>query len=223
MRDVAKDAIAQIDALLAEIVPQLRDKSYESGVSKVFEGTSYVGQRLLTRAVAAIERLAPPGSRYVVDAQGEDSYFGALFDLPRLAAILQALRDDYEAGHVRSVEQLIHADVFEDFLEMADELQGHGYKDPAAVIAGSVLEEHLRKLASANGEPIEVSPGRTMKADAINARLGKSVYNKLEQKSVTAWLDLRNKAAHGQYDEYDAGQVAALIAAVREFMVRHPA
>ena len=26
-------------------------------------------------------------------------------------------------------------------------------------------------------------------------------YTKLDQKSVTAWLDLRNRAAHGRYGE----------------------
>ncbi len=31
-------------------------------------------------------------------------------------------------------------------------------------------------------------------------------YNKLDQKNVTAWLDLRNKAAHAQYHEYTAEQ-----------------
>jgi len=45
----------------------------------------------------------------------------------------------------------------------------------------------------------------------------------LEQKSVTAWLDLRNKAAHGHYDDYDHQQVAALIRDVREFLIRNPA
>jgi hypothetical protein len=48
-------------------------------------------------------------------------------------------------------------------------------------------------------------------------------YSILDQKSVTAWLDLRNKAAHGRYAEYQKEQVALLIDSVRNFMVRHPA
>lgn len=46
---------------------------------------------------------------------------------------------------------------------------------------------------------------------------------KLEQKSVTAWLDLRNKAAHGEYSEYNENQVKQLIIGVRDFIVRNPA
>lgn len=58
------------------------------------------------------------------------------------------------------------------------------------------------------------------KAEAINADLAKSVYDKLDQKSVTAWLDLRNKAAHGKYSEYNEEQVRSMLGAVREFIGR---
>jgi len=75
--------------------------------------------------------------------------------LKPLAATLRALRADYVDGYMQSIVELIHAEVFADFLEMADHLVGQGYKDPAAVLAGSVLEEHLRKLCIKNGIPID--------------------------------------------------------------------
>jgi hypothetical protein len=40
---------------------------------------------------------------------------------------------------------------------------------------------------------------------------------------VTAWLDLRNKAAHGQYADYTKEQVALTLQGVRDFISRHPA
>ncbi len=48
-------------------------------------------------------------------------------------------------------------------------------------------------------------------------------YPGLDQKNVTAWLGLRNKAAHGQYSEYTKDQVALMIDSVRNFMSRYPA
>ena len=45
--------------------------------------------------------------------------------------------------------------------------------------------------------------------------------NKLDQKNVTAWLDLRNKAAHGNYGEYNQQQVEFMLHAVTEFMTRN--
>ena len=107
---------------------------------------------------------------------------------------------------------------------MADHLHYQKYKDAAAVVAGSVLEEHLRQLCAAASLPVEdSSQGRSLprKADSLNADLAKAgKYSKLDQKTVTAWLDLRNKAAHGKYSEYTIEQVALMLAGVREFISR---
>lgn len=140
------------------------------------------------------------------------------------AGLLRALRADYAAGYLQPIIELIHADLFSDFLEMADHLIEQGYKDPAAVIAGSVLEEHLRKLCDKNGIDVKKPDGTPKKADTLNSELaGANVYSKLDQKNVTAWLDLRNKAAHGKYGEYTKDQVALLIQSTRDFITRNPA
>jgi len=97
------------------------------------------------------------------------------------------------------------------------------YKDPAAVIIGSVLEEHLRKLCAKHGISI-LSGTSPKKADTLNAELtAANVYSKLDQKNVTAWLDLRNKAAHGHYAQYTQQQAELLSQSVRDFMTRNPA
>ncbi len=49
------------------------------------------------------------------------------------------------------------------------------------------------------------------------------VYGTLQQKQLMAWMDLRNKAAHGDWDEYDPQQVRLLIDGVRAFMLKYPA
>jgi hypothetical protein len=189
-------------------------------------GDAFVTQQV-TRIIAVVDRVTPEASVYraqVREPLGRGYGADNPHVLTELIGVLQGLRADVEAGYLKSVEELIHADVFADFLEMADELHSKGYKDPAAVIGGSVLEEHLRKLASNSGIAVADSSGRPVKTDKLNAELaGLNVYNKLEQKSVTAWLDLRNKAAHGKYGEYDDVQVAALIRDMRDFMIRHPA
>ncbi len=179
---------------------------------------------LFTSWSAAIERFAAPKSAYIDQARliAKQGWPGGT-KLTRLHGVLIALRADYEAGYLRSIEELIHADLFADFLEMADELQKKKFKDPAAVIAGSVLEEHLRKLAGRHGVTV-LTAGRPKKAGTLNADLVKAtIYNKLEQKNVTAWLGLRNDAAHGHFDNYDGVQVGLLIQSVRAFLTRYPA
>ena len=138
--------------------------------------------------------------------------------------ILSAAREDLTGGWLTTTKRLVSAEIFSDFLEMAEYLLEEGYKDPAAVVAGSVLEEHLRQLCQKHGIPttaIKQGSPQPRKADALNADLGKkSVYNKLDQKNVTAWLDLRNKAAHGKYQEYTKDQVSLMLQSLSDFMVR---
>jgi hypothetical protein len=222
---LADTAIDQIDAVLAFY------KQKQSTPAELREAS--------TRMKAAIERLSPRESTYRSSAEevvkgsiGRAPYnsrLGFQLDSPQhqsreLAAILTAMRADYEAGFMQTFSELIHADLFADFLEMAAHLLEGGYKDPAAVLAGSVLEEHIRKLCEKNGLPITDSSGKPAKADRLNADLtGANVYSGLDQKQVTAWLDLRNKAAHGEYGEYSQPQVELMISGVRDFLVRNPA
>ena len=138
--------------------------------------------------------------------------------------ILKAAKDEIQGGWLITVKGLVSAEIFSDFLDMATYLLSEGYKDPAAVMVGSVLEEHLRQLCNKNGIPIEVTKsGKPIpkRAESLNSDLASNnIYSKLDQKNVTAWLDLRNKAAHGKYGEYTKEQVDLMYQAVTEFMTR---
>jgi hypothetical protein len=141
-----------------------------------------------------------------------------------MAAILQVIRQEIAGGWFVSMRRIVAAEVFSDFLEMAEHLLDQGYKDPAAVMIGSVLEEHLRQLAARNEITVTFEKdGKQVpkKADTLNAELAKAeVYNKLDQKGVTAWLDLRNNAAHGKYTEYTKEQVQLMLQGVLDFVRR---
>jgi hypothetical protein len=107
-------------------------------------------------------------------------------------------------------------------------MKTEGYKDPAAVLIGGVLEEHLRKLCEKNEVNTQVANAngdlRPKRADTMNADLAKAgVYSSADQKGITSWLDLRNNAAHGHYNKYTAEQIELLLQSVRSFIVRNPA
>jgi hypothetical protein len=141
--------------------------------------------------------------------------------------ILAAARGEVAGGWVATTTGIVSAQIFADFLEMAEYLSAEGYKDAAAVMTGGVLEEHLRQVARKFGVDIEVLVGSKMvakKADTLNADLVKAgAYGKLEQKMVTAWLDLRNKAAHAKYAEYTADEVRLMQQGVGQFLLKIPA
>jgi len=139
-------------------------------------------------------------------------------------AILLAIQNEIEGGWVFSVKHLVAAEIFSDFLEMAEHLLSQGYKDPAAVMIGSVLEENLRQQCLSNEIDIELEKDDRViakKADRLNSDLAKAgIYTKLDQKAVTMWLDLRNKAAHGKYEEYTRDQVDLMFQGVTDFLAR---
>jgi len=215
------EILRQIDTVLGKHRDLLSRSKYDDCSDQPDTDTT----ALATLMCETISRLAPANSQYVESMKAilKRSGVDNAYVIPHIAGILHALRTAYDAGYIASVTELIHADIFADFVEMADYLLAEGYKDAAAVILGSTLEEHLRQLCIKNGIPPDAA-GRSKKADQLNADLaGRSVYSKLDQKSITAWLDLRNKAAHGKYGEYSKEQAALLIQGVRDFMTRVPA
>jgi hypothetical protein len=163
-----------------------------------------------------------------VYSNSENDYHDKAPRLVAISGVIKALKQDLSHGYLVKASEILNAELFSDFLEMVEHLLEEGYKDPAAVILGSVLEEHLRKLCAKNSLPIDSTDSkgitRPKKADLLNSELTAAViYSKLDQKSVTAWLDLRNKAAHGQYADYSKAQVELLLQSVRDFITRHPA
>jgi len=142
-------------------------------------------------------------------------------------ALLEELLAEIDSSWLWTTHGIATAEIYGDFLEMAEELLDSGYKDAAAVIIGGVLEEHLRRLCKKNGiSTTTVRDGKPCpkKADSMNADLfNSSVYDKLDHKWVTTALDLRNKAAHGLYDQYDKDWVRSiLLLSTTNFLQRQP-
>jgi len=133
----------------------------------------------------------------------------------RAQGILKAARDDCANGRLFDLRRLVEAEVFDDLLEQSEHLLASGYYQPAAVVAGCVLEDGLRKLCEKNGVVLSSKP----KLDTMNAELAKAgLFSKLVQKRVTTLAELRNKAAHGQWNEFTEADVREMVTAVRRFM-----
>jgi hypothetical protein len=213
--------IKQLDSLI-EVYNEMCSKSKHDDLSDLPKNDR---QALVTRCIGAIDRIAGSRSTYANEAQRIIKQSPALhLQMPGVVGVVQALRDDLKSGYLQTFSEIVHAEVFSDFLDMAQHLNKTGYKDPAAVIAGSTLESHLKELATKNSIPTSDPPGRPVKADKLNADLAKAgAYGILDQKSITAWLDLRNKAAHGNYSEYTKEQVDSLISSTADFIKRNPA
>lgn len=219
--------IEEIENILGETpegVPILQVRRHEpAGDALWFEK--------ITRFAGAIERLAPKNSVY---RRMSDEVL-SLHDPPknsaqtaeRLKAVLLALKEDLTEQTLRSTEEMIHTDMLADFLEMAERLVGDGFKNPSAVLAGSVLAEHMRRLCTKhnivihqmhNGMHIPKNVA-TMNADLALA----GVYPEHEKHNVESWNELRLKALHGHYGEFTREEVRFTVSGIRDFMIRHPA
>ena len=127
-------------------------------------------------------------------------------------AVFLAAKEDFEGGYLSSIKTLVQAEVFDSQLEQANELFSSGYYTAAAVIAGVVLETALRELCDRSGIPHG-------KLDKMNSELAKAgVYNKLNQKRITAIADIRNSAAHGKQNEFTVQDVSDMIGDVSRFL-----
>lgn len=213
--------LQQLDGLLAEF-KGLRTSGKYSDMS---DHPDEIRQSLVTRAVAAVHRIAGSTSTYAADIEqirGKDPHLHR--HAAHVLGVAQALRQDLAAGFLMTYRELIHADMLGDVLSVAQELLDAKYKDAAAVTAGAALEGHLRNLCRKHGIDVEDQYGKPKRLDRMNSELATAgVFGKLDQKGITAWAGLRNKAAHGDYGEYEAAQVALMLEGVSDFMRRRPA
>jgi hypothetical protein len=179
----------------------------------------------VSRVGQIILKLAGAGSAYDAMYQAalkEDSFTFVHSNhcghITQIYGAIRGLQQDLKAGLLVDLRLLLQADIFADFLEMAEHLLKEGYKDAAAVLVGGVLEDALRKLAQSSGLPLEGSSGRPLTIDPLNTALFKAgVYKPLTQKQITSWAELRNSAAHGHYTNYTADDVRQMLYFVQKF------
>ncbi|MER5379085.1 hypothetical protein ABT040_02235 [Streptomyces sp. NPDC002688] len=211
-----QDMVSQLDQLIEQATPVVSRGDWH--YNQPYQSQAAVFNN---RLEAAIMRFAHSGSAYIEQVKQHRGK-PLLYKFPEIYCVAVGMRDDLRAGWVETVVELVHAETYGDYLEMADGLLGQGYKDAAAIITGTSLEVHVRALCVKHAVSTDLPNGSPKKADVMNADLKKEgVYDGLQQKQVTAWMDLRNKAAHGNYAEYDQAQVRLFIDGVRAFMTKY--
>ena len=124
--------------------------------------------------------------------------------------ILEAFRDDFNRGFLDDFAVRIEAELAADYMGQAESLLHEGQKGkfdhvPVVVLAGAVLEKSLRTLCEQQDPKID---------DLRKAGL----YNELKAKQLRSWTDIRNKAAHGEFDQFTRGDVEQMIQGITNFL-----
>lgn len=210
-----------MNKILQKNFDELKNEADKIEDSRILESDDIDQHLLLSwkiRVKNLLSKISDENSQYIQELKEAEENFDprSHFDMfNNLKAVFLAAKKDFEGGYLISIKTLIQADVFDSELEQARELLNKDYIVAAAVIAGVVLETTLRELCDRENIPHG-------KLDKMNADLTKAdVYNKLEQKKITAWADIRNNAAHGKPDEFIKQDVINMIEGVNEFLLKH--
>lgn len=209
-----------LDPIIIRRFRELNDKAESVLATKVVEFETHEGQQFYkvssdmykewaTNVLNLLHRSFGESSiHYKNLAEHYSTFRGSLSDFSDSYGIFRAAKEDYEGGYLFNIRTLAKAEVLADAISQAKELLVSGYKDPACILARVSLESALKDLASRYG----VSEG---KLDRMNADLTKAgAYNMAKQKQITAWAEIGNKAAHGDWTHYTDQDASAMVAGV---------
>ena len=93
----------------------------------------------------------------------------------------------------------------------------------AAFLAGSVLEDALRRLCDANQISYDINNTSISKLQSALYQPSShiEIIGRSDNKQITAWGDTRNKADHGKFKELTLTEVVTMIMGVQSFIDRH--
>ena len=132
--------------------------------------------------------------------------------------ILKALKEDLVSGGLIDIRNIVTSDIFSDFIDRVNYLFENKYFDAAAVIISSVFEQHMRMLYFSNNN---IDNKKYIPLSRINDELHKNnLYNLSEYYQIKAWIEIRNKAAHGDHQQYTIEQLSQMIEWVSKFVAR---
>jgi hypothetical protein len=134
-----------------------------------------------------------------------------------MAALLGHLFEEINRGLLTSIENHAIAVTFDDFLDHGAEYLKHGRKNEAAVIAGIVFEDTLRRICRV----LRVAENDVALDTLISELTKRDVLTALKAKRARAAAGLRTSAAHARWEEIDPSDVNPVIELTRELMAAH--
>ena len=136
-------------------------------------------------------------------------------EMQMLIGHLNALLQDIEDGLLSNIEYKISAQRFLDFFDHAKSYLSQNKKMEASVIASSVFEDTIRKIAKKNNIDFP-------KLDRLIDELKKSeIISATEVKKYKYYAGIRNEAMHASWDNFTIDEVKDLINGVESSIEKH--
>ena len=143
---------------------------------------------------------------FSVDNEVDKNIFAGVDDFT-VEAIPEGILKEYEKLNKINIpvnKELIYFD----FNKAKKVIFEEGAKNEGAVLLRIVLEKTIQKIAQKNGVGILKSDGKGEKISLLNDKLkSDGAFSKVEWEENKTYLAIGNHAAHGEYGEYELGQV----------------
>lgn len=195
-------------------------------VSTTYESDPQRLARWKTNCLTLFHPFAKEGSQIREQAE-QFSGTGSTKPQVRYAlGILEAFRDDFDKGFLDDFLLKVEAEVASDYLGQAEDLLKEGPRGkydhvPAAVLAGAVLEKALRTLCGQQHPPVSITKqnGETKMMNSLIDDLKKAdLFNELKASQLRSWAHIRNKAAHGEFDQFTKPDVEQMLTGIQIFL-----
>ena len=112
---------------------------------------------------------------------------------------------------------MVHADLLDNEIDAAKELNNNGYHRAAGVVAGVVLESHLKAVATRLDTEDYLLSDRNPKLSEYNDHLKKhKVVNTATWGRIKYFASIRNQCAHDDEEAPTKDEVNTLIKGVNE-------
>jgi len=134
---------------------------------------------------------------------------------------LESGKQEFESGFLNHPKILITAESIETLIEQAEYLLSEDFKDAACILAGGTLELTLKSMLKNKFTGVQFDSNSGI--DKLNKKLlnEAKAYESSTYKLIDSYRDLRNWAAHGNYERYTIDRVKEFIFFLRNFISTH--
>jgi hypothetical protein len=143
-----------------------------------------------------------------------DQIYPPYLKVSQVSTLLTRLLEEIDRGLLTTIENRAIAVTFDDFLDHGTEYLKHGRKNEAAVIAGFVFEDTIRRICRVLG----VTENGVALDTLITELTKQNVLTALKAKRARAAAGLRTSASHARWDEIELSDVGPVIELTRELI-----
>ena len=132
----------------------------------------------------------------------------------QMYGLLNSALEEWKAGLLRKIEYIVVAETFDDFLDHATQYHKGNKKIESSVLASTVLEDTIKKIANRNG----IDPKGLSLEPLIDELIKKDIFTPVKGKRVKGFASVRNHSLHAEWDKFDIQDVGELIKGTRELI-----